>query len=162
MRLIKFASILFILLLPIPANAAIQSVTSTELIEEASTLDERTVSYGGEVIGDILQHGDYAWISVSDGANSISCYIPASEADKIEHIGKYRIVGDTVQLTGTFHRDCAEHGGDMDIHADTIIIMETGHTVEDNPSAGLLVAAGALSLCALAGAVLIMKKKSML
>lgn len=162
MRLIKFAFILFILLLPISANAATQSVTSIELIEEASALDEKTVSYSGEVIGDILHRGDYAWINVSDGANSIGCYIPASEADKIEYIGRYRIIGDTVQLTGTFHRDCAEHGGDMDIHAAKIAILEKGHTVEDNPSAGLLIAASAVSLCALAGAILIMKKKSML
>lgn len=160
--MIKFVSILFILLLPIPANAATQSVTSTDLIEEASALDEKTVAYGGEVIGEILDRGDYVWISISDGTNSISCYIPASEADKIEYVGRYRTVGDSVQLTGVFNRDCAEHGGDLDIHADAITVMGKGHIVEDNPSAGLLIAAGVLFPCALVGAILVMKKKSVL
>ena len=77
-------------LLPIGANAENQPVTSTTLIESASKLDGDTVSYSGEVIGDVLYRGDYAWINVSDGANAIGIYIPASEAKKIEYVGRYR------------------------------------------------------------------------
>jgi hypothetical protein len=161
LKLIKTAPLLIILffILPISANAENQSVSSTELIENASKLDGNTVYYSGEVVGDILYRGDYAWINVSDGANAIGIYIPASEAKKIEYVGRYRVVGDTVSLTGTFHRACAQHGGDMDIHAETVNVTEKGHTVEDEPSTGLLFSAGALFLCALTGTILVLKKR---
>lgn len=161
LKLIKIAPMLLVIsfLLPIGANAENQPVTSTTLIESASELDGDTVSYSGEVIGDILYRGDYAWINVSDGANAIGIYIPASEAKKIEYVGRYRVVGDTVSLTGTFHRACAQHGGDLDIHADTIGIVRPGHTVEDEPSNGLLFLAGVLFLCALTGTVFALKKR---
>lgn len=163
MRLKFFKTVLALLMLlfilPISANAKSKSVSSTDLIENASALDGKTVSYSGEVVGDILQRGDYDWINVSDGANAIGIYLPASEAKKIGYAGRYRVVGDTVFLTGTFHRACAQHGGDMDIHTDKINVTEKGHTVKDEPSTGLLIAAGGLFLCAVAGAVLVLKKK---
>ena len=162
MRLRRFALLLLLLLLPSSAKAAAQAVTSTELIEGALALNGKAITYRGEVIGDILYRGDRAWINVSDGANAIGCYIPASEADKIDRVGRYRIVGDTVELTGIFHRDCPEHGGDLDIHADTIIVLKKGHEVEDKPSAGLMIAAGALAPCAFAGAILEIRKRHVL
>lgn len=164
MRLIKITSILMTLfislfILPISAKADNRTVTSTELIENASKLDGDTLSYSGEVIGDILYRGDHAWINVSDGANAIGVYIPASEAKKIEYIGRYRVIGDTVSLTGTFHRACAEDGGDMDIHADKINIAEKGRKIEDEPATALLVTAGVAFLCAVAGTILVLKKR---
>lgn len=162
MRLRKLALLLLLLFLPTSAKADAQAVTSTELIEDALTLNGKTVTYRGEVIGDILYRGDYAWVNVSDGANAIGCYIPASEADKIDSIGRYRIVGDTVELTGIFHRDCPDHGGDLDIHADTIIVQKKGHEVEDKPSVGLIIAAGALVPCAIAATIFEIKKRSVL
>ena len=160
LKWMKIAPILILLLFlfPISAHAENQTVSSTDLIENASELDGNTVSYSGEVVGDILYRGDYAWINVSDGENAIGIYIPASEAKKIELTGKYRVVGDTVSLTGTFHRACSEHGGDMDIHADAIVITEEGYRVADKPSVALLISAGALFLCAVAGTVLVLKK----
>ncbi len=161
--IIKFSLILsllhFVLLpvifLPAPAKAEYPALTSTEMIENASALSNTTVSYNGEVIGDLLYRGDYAWINVSDGTNAISCYISATEADKIEYIGRYRIIGDAVSLTGTFHRACVEHGGDMDIHADKVIIDREGCTMEDNPSSYLLATSGILFICTLTAVILI-------
>jgi len=152
--------ILFLFILPVTARAESRVVTSTDLIENAASLDGDTVTYSGEVIGDILSRGDYAWINVSDGTNSIGIYIPDSEAKKIEYVGRYRVTGDTVSITGTFHRACAEHGGDLDIHATAVEIIEKGHSEEDNPSTSLLVTSGILTLCALAGAIFILKKKA--
>lgn len=162
MRLRRVVLLLLLLLLPSSAKAAAQAVTSTELIEDALAFNEKAVTYRGEVIGDILYRGDSAWVNVSDGVNAIGCYIPASEAEKIDSIGRYRIVGDTVELTGIFHRDCPEHGGDLDIHADTIIVLKKGHEVEDKPSAGLMIAAGALVPCVIAGAMLEIRKRHVL
>lgn len=147
------------MIVPLSTESESRTVTSTQLIENAKELDGSTVTYGGEVVGDILYRGDYAWINVSDGSNSIGIYIPASEADKITYAGRYGVVGDTVSLTGIFHRACTEHGGDMDIHADAITISQQGYTVENKVSAWLIVAAGFISLCALSGLIFIYKKR---
>jgi len=149
----------FLLLLPFSANAAAGIVGSADLIEKASSFDGKTVTYGGEVVGDILYRGDNAWIGISDGANTVSVYIPAGEAKNISYVGGYRVVGDTVQITGVFHRACTEHGGDLDIHADAVNIVRAGHTEEDDPSAGLTAAAAVLFACAAGGIILVIRRR---
>lgn len=151
---------LLLLLLPLPVSALGDFVSSTELIEKAADWNGKTVHYCGEAVGDILYRGDYAWVNLSDGVNTISCFIPASEANKITLLGRYGAVGDTVELTGTFHRDCAEHGGDLDIHADALSVTVRGHAAGKEPSAPLVLSAGALFLCAFAGVVLVIRKKT--
>ncbi|MPM05964.1 hypothetical protein SDC9_52259 [bioreactor metagenome] len=162
MKAIKIgaALALLFLLLPLTVSALGDFVSSTELIEEAAGWNGKTVRYCGEAVGDILYRGDYAWINLSDGANTISCFVPASEAKKITLLGRYGTVGDTVELTGTFHRDCPEHGGDLDIHADVLSVTARGRTVGNNPSAALVISAGVLFLCAFAGVVLVIRKKT--
>jgi hypothetical protein len=149
---------LLLLLMPLWAGAQ-DGVGSGDLIEKASLYDGVTVVYGGEVVGDMMYRGDYAWIGISDGANTVSVYIPAAEAKKITHVGGYRVVGDTVQITGVFHRACAEHGGDLDIHANSVEIVQAGHTVEDDPSSGLTAAAGVLFAFAAGGVILVIRRR---
>ena len=160
MRIKKVGAIWsLLLLLPLSANAAAGNVGSTDLIEMASQYDGKTVSYGGEVVGDILYRGDYAWIGISDGENTVSVYLPAAEAKKIDYVGGYRVVGDTVKLTGVFHRACTEHGGDLDIHANTVQIVQAGHTVEDDPTLGLIAAAGVFFTFAAVGGFLVIRRR---
>ncbi|MEA4912043.1 MAG: hypothetical protein VB092_05435 [Oscillospiraceae bacterium] len=134
-------------------------LSSTQLIENGFDFNDTVVTYGGEVVGDILRRGDGVWINVSDGANAIGVFIPAAEADKIENVGGYCVKGDTVALTGVFHRDCAQHGGDMDIHADAITITQRGCATQDAPSGALVLAAALLFPCALTAAAVVLKKR---
>lgn len=101
-------------------------IASSDLIDKAKLFDNKQVTYQGEVIGDVMIRGEFAWMNVSDGANAIGVWMPASEAEKIKYKGGYKYTGDTVKVTGTFHRACPEHGGDMDIHADTVEIVKPG------------------------------------
>ena len=112
-----------------PAN-----VTSTDMIEQAAALDGQTVTYSGEVIGDIMRRGDNAWINVSDGNNAIGVWIPTDWITDVHTAGRYAEQGDEVRITGVFHRACREHGGDLDLHATQITLLskgfETAHAVE--------------------------------
>jgi len=94
-----------------------QPISSSELIKNAKDYDGKTVLYGGEVIGDIMRRGDFAWINVNDGQNAIGVWIDASMLKEITYTGSYRSKGDVVDIAGEFHRACPEHGGDLDIHA---------------------------------------------
>lgn len=160
MRLIRFfaVSVLISLALLLPAAAA-HTVSSTELIENAAKYDGQRVTYCGEAVGDILRRGSHAWVNLSDGANSIGVYLPYSQVRKIQHLGKYRVTGDTVILTGTFHRACAEHGGDLDIHASDIRIVKPGNFQKDPLTAKLAIAAGSLSVCALAAVIFTFRRR---
>lgn len=105
-------------------------VTSSELINKASEYDGKQVIYCGEVIGDIMKRGDYAWINVSDGSNAIGVYLPANQISQIRFTGDYKHKGDIIKVRGTFYRACAQHGGDLDIHADGITVLQEGFRIE--------------------------------
>lgn len=114
--------------LPTCAMAADVAVGSTDLIEDAKALDGQTVVYDGEVIGDVFPRGDHDWLNISDGVNAIGVWAEAQALEPAPIPGRYGQTGDTVRVTGVFHRACPEHGGDMDIHAITVELLAKGKT----------------------------------
>jgi len=125
-------SFLLVLLLPVlltvNAQAASAAVTSAELIEKAADYDGRTVTIEGEAVGSILPRGEYAWVNITDQNNSaIGIFMKASDAAQIKMLGCYGLTGDRIRVTGTFYRACAEHGGDLDIHAARVTLVSAGH-----------------------------------
>lgn len=117
---------LLICILSLPAFASLTS--SNDLIENASLYDGKVIEFQGEAIGDIMARGNYAWINVNDGLRAIGIWVKKGLTDKIIYTGSYRFTGDTIKITGTFHRACPQHGGDLDIHANEIIVTEKGYT----------------------------------
>jgi hypothetical protein len=103
-----------------------QAASSTELINQADHYDGQTVVYEGEVIGDIMMRSDFAWLNVHDGENSIGVWASRELARDITCAGSYQFRGDIIQVSGIFHRACLEHGGDLDIHAESIEIIKPG------------------------------------
>jgi len=121
----KLNSLLLFLAFFIPAfNCYAQPIPSAELINNGKLYDGKVVSYEGEVIGDIMVRGDYAWINLNDGRNAIGVWIKSALTKDIGFTGSYKSVGDGVEITGVFGRACPEHGGDLDIHAE--VIRKTG------------------------------------
>jgi len=110
----------------IAPGALAQAISSTELINNAKALDGQTVVYKGEVIGDVMRRGDFAWINVNDGQNAIGIWISTALTKQITFAGSYKSKGDIVEVTGIFHRACPEHGGDLDIHAQQMRLIEVG------------------------------------
>jgi hypothetical protein len=103
-----------------------QTISSTELIVRAKNFDNTTVAYAGEVIGDVMKRGDHAWINVNDGSNAVGVWITAAMASEIGSSGDFKHRGDRVEVTGVFNRVCVQHGGDVDIHAQTMRIEAPG------------------------------------
>ncbi len=69
------------------------------------------------MIGDVMPRGGNAWVNINDGNNALGIWMSASLAKEINYEGSYKSRGDTLEVTGIFHRACPEHGGDLDIHA---------------------------------------------
>ena len=120
---------LLLLLAPAVALAEGESVSSNDLIDRAKDYDGTTVVYEGEVLGDILYRGDFAWLAVFDGNNTIGVYVSAEQARQISVVGGYGKRGDTIRVEGVFHRACIEHGGDLDIHGSSVTILSAGESV---------------------------------
>ena len=137
---------LVLVLVPTVALAEGNAVNSNDLIDHAKDYDGSTIVYSGEVVGDILYRGDYAWLAVSDGDNTIGVYVTAEEAKQISFVGGYGVRGDFIRVEGVFHRACAEHGGDLDIHSDSITVRSLGSAAETPVSRLTVILAIALPL----------------
>jgi hypothetical protein len=130
------------------AQCYAQTVSSTELINSAKLYDGKTVVYEGEVIGDIMARGipaergrdaasgRCAWVNLNDGQNAIGIWMPEALTKDIRLTGSYKSRGDWIEVTGVFHRACADHGGDLDIHAQAIRKIQSGKAIVEraNPA----------------------------
>jgi hypothetical protein len=132
-KIITTVILITVCFMPVTALAS-DAAGSNDLIDNAAEYDGQEIVYTGEVIGDIMNRGEYTWLNVSDGNNAIGIWVKSSAIGDIKVAGRYDAHGDTVRITGIFHRACADHGGDFDIHAEQIELVEKGyavsHTVE--------------------------------
>ena len=44
-----------------------------------------------------------------------------------------------MEVDGIFNRACASHGGELDIHANTVKIVENGHAVKEDMDAAKII-----------------------
>jgi len=129
LKIYYFLTISLFLLINI--NSA-QALPTKTLIENAKDYDGKIVRFKGEVIGDIMRRGDFAWINVSDTNNAIGIWVSAELADKITSLGDYKHTGDYVEIVGEFHRACLQHSGELDIHATKLIILKKGQEKKES------------------------------
>lgn len=106
-----------------------QPISSTELINNAKQYDGKVVDYRGEVIGDIMIRSQYAWVNINDGQNAIGIWTTKTLIKNITYKGSYSFKGDVVEVIGKFNRSCPEHGGDLDIHAQTMCKLTSGKQI---------------------------------
>ncbi len=108
----------------------VQATDSRELIDHADRYDGTTLSYTGEIVGDIMKRGEFAWINVSDGKNSIGVWLHQDLLKGVVYTGSYKVQGAVVEVSGVFHRACPEHGGDLDLHAQDLRILSKGSVLQ--------------------------------
>jgi len=109
--------------------------TINYLIEHSLTRDQQTVVIEAEVIGEVLERGDYAWINVNDGTNAIGVYTDIDLTKQLTVFGDYFHTGDKLRIVARFERSCVEHGGEMDLHATSITVIEKGKAIDHEVSA---------------------------
>jgi hypothetical protein len=126
----------FIILLLIFDFALAQGISSSELVNNAKLYDGEAVTYKGEVIGDVMTRGDFAWVNLHDGVNAIGIWVPLTLTKEIVYTGSYKAKGDIIEVSGIFNRACSKHGGDLDLHAQTLRKTDSGKFVRErlNPS----------------------------
>jgi len=108
-----------------------QSLSSGELIRNAKEYDGKLIVYSGEVIGDVMLRSEFAWVNINDGENALGAWMSAALTKEIKFTGNYESRGDCLEIVGIFHRACLEHGGDMDIHAQSLRKIGNGRIVQE-------------------------------
>lgn len=137
---ILFVSLILVSVLPV--SAAEPPVLSTnELVENSYKWDGKTVSFRGEVLQDVMKRADGTWINLSDGNNTaMGVFVPAGVAlPPLSWTETYRTQGDTVLVTGIFHRACPQDQGETDIHAASVRIVAEGHEKSNPVQSGRIV-----------------------
>lgn len=112
---------------PLPAFS--RGLGSNELLKGAREHDNKPVIYSGEAIGEVMQRGEFVWVNINDGDNAIGIWVSAALEKEINFTGSYKSQGDIVEISGVFHRACTEHGGDLDIHAQTLRKISDGKMI---------------------------------
>lgn len=151
---------------------AIPRVDSAALVENAKFWDGRTIEFRGEAIGEAMRRSSMAWIHLNDDAymwknleegaalggynSGQAVWLPVELVSKIRFFGDYRHEGDVVMVRGVFHAACREHGGDMDIHATELIVVQAGHPVVQSVNTGRLLTG--LLLFASAAAIAVLRR----
>ena len=53
------------------------------------------------------------------------------QAKQIDHLGRYGVVGTTLQVRGIYHQACQEHEGIPDVHASSVSVLARGYEHPD-------------------------------
>lgn len=140
------AFILLIVFLLTPG--LVRAESGKELTENPTSFDGKQVTFQGEVIG-VMIRGDYAWVNLFDSGYAVGIWSRADDARMVSSVGDYNNVGDKVEVIGIFHMACLEHGGDMDIHAESFEISSKGHTIERMPNFMIVLVSVVLAIVAI-------------
>lgn len=106
-----------------------QAISSDELINNAKAYDGKTIVYTGEVIGEVMLRGEFAWVNIFDGKNALGIWAAKDLVKEIQYAGSYKFKGDRVEVSGVFNRSCPQHGGDLDIHAVSLQKVLSGRAI---------------------------------
>ena len=127
-------------------KAAAQSLHVPDLVEKASAYNGAGVTVVGEIIGDVMARGDHVWLNLLDSGTAVGIWVEKSLLPEITFVGNYGVLGDRVSVTGIMHRACPEHGGDLDIHAESIALVRRGEIISHPVDTSRIIAAVALSV----------------
>lgn len=127
MRRLAIMTLLAVMTLPAFAFAADARATGPSLASAESGLSGQVVRLEGEVISERLYGGQgHVWVNVLSEGTAIGVWMPEELASDLDVLGTWRYTGDRVQVTGTFNEACDQHGGDLDIHAASVVLLEHG------------------------------------
>ena len=132
MRTVLFSIFLFSIFCFPYSSAQADTVSAKRLIENAKIYDGKNITYTGEATTAVMKRGEYGWVNVHDGTYAIGVWCKTGDLDRIKIVGDYKYKGDIVRIDGIFHRACPMHGGELDIHADTLTVVNHGFRVNES------------------------------
>lgn len=124
-----------------------------ELIDNGKEYDTKTITVQGEAIGELLERGENSFLNINDGTSAMGIFLRTEDGEMVNCYGDYHNIGDTVKVQGVFHRACDEHGGDMDIHCNSIELVSKGYGRTHKINKWKIISILLLSPCAVIGSI---------
>jgi hypothetical protein len=146
-------------------------VSSTQVFQCPRAFDGLTVTYVGEVIGEVLPRRGGAWAQVNDdiyalevgplvghqerdGFNTgLSVWLPDGLYQQVEDVGRPGRRGDVILIRGTLERADPHDGGGTTVRAESLEVLAPSIEVEDPLHVPQLIAAIVLALLAVASVI---------
>ncbi|PKQ16378.1 MAG: hypothetical protein CVT67_05355 [Actinobacteria bacterium HGW-Actinobacteria-7] len=117
-----------------PAFAAENLVRLNDLIAYPASRSGETVVFEGEAIGQALRQPDgHVFVNVLDDGTAVGVYMTDQQSSGIIGYGGYKQIGTIVRVSGELNVACAQHGGDFDVHAAGVSVIEQPTARETEP-----------------------------
>lgn len=125
-----------------------ERVTSSQVFRCPEAFDDLEVAFAGEVIGDVLQRPDGAWVQVNDDAYALetgplidhrqrsgyntgmSVWLPTGLHERVGGVGNADQRGDVILVRGLLDRTDPDDGGGITVRADQIQILAPSAEIE--------------------------------
>jgi len=128
-HMVLSATLLFAL--PLFAHAATvgEALSPAEVVVLSRGMDGSVIVVEGEAVGDVLRTvGGGHWVNVLGDEVGLGIWMDDEEMlEKITHLGSYKQNGDIIRVRGTVNMTCAQHGGEFDLHAESVEVLSQGH-----------------------------------
>ena len=117
-----------LLAIPGVASALESSVMSpADVVEIDRARDGGRVTVEGEAVGEHLRAmGGGRWVNILGDETGLGIWVTDEMAEEITYFGDYKNDGDILRFTGTVNIACTEHGGEFDVHATSMRVIEVG------------------------------------
>lgn len=119
-------------------SVATQAVATTAVLTPAEAValaleSERTPAVvAGEALGEALTApGGRRWVNIGRSGTALGVVMTAEQAAAVPRFGRYRQRGAALEVSGVLNAACSEHGGDLDLHADTVSVLDEGGAIGD-------------------------------
>ncbi len=113
---------------PVVARAAPSvpvRTTVPEIVRLLPADDGLLVSFQGEAIGEALaSDAGFVWVNVLEGGYAIGVNVRRSDVEAIDGFGMWGRTGAIVEVEGTVNVACPDHGGDFDVHARRLRVLD--------------------------------------
>lgn len=117
-------------LAPLPQVPLTQgALTPAQVVEIGLARDGVDVLVQGEALGEALvAPGGKRWVNILGDGTAVGVVLEAVDVEAIERFGEYRQRGSTLLVEGVVNSACDEHGGDLDVHATSVRIIDEGYS----------------------------------
>ncbi len=135
--------IIFLTLMIFFVSVIFAMPTISDMIDNPSIYNGKFLTVQGRAVGSIMRRGDYAWVNMTDGAQTLGFWMPYSLAKEIKYTASYNFEGDLLTVEGTFVAMSLKHDGDMEFDVSKIIEIVPGgrvvHKIDLNEIIALIV-----------------------
>ncbi len=105
------------------------SVDIHALLSAGTRQNDREVVFTGEATGSpIIADANHVWVNVKNGGAMVGVYMDAQLAEQITHYARYEHTGDMITVQGVYHLACADHNGELEVHAESIEVNAQGES----------------------------------